>query len=435
MKVHYFCIFLIPAIFVHFIDADGFIESVECTSLGMTIYPNRSDPYLASWMSNANSDPVMYVQYMKANPACSNSIKHPIPSSNGSLVIPYGDICNLNLLDIGNNYQMAETHIYLEDGLDSDPSINNKVNHAFCSYIKSKTFINTNEIKTNNEIIQSTGGKPDPKISLLFKNSAGKELNTVKMGDQIELFITLSPDATYKAISPMECIFSDREDMKSPGSNVITIVQNGCPVTGYTHLVPALKTINGHTFFTKFGIFKINNQATLFIQCTIETCLQAEGCGNPCYKKVSNSSLTSEHLRHRRSSQSTVITEREDSDIADVKVIQKLIIYDDHEPKKIETRAVEQCAMPDSNEMISDVKVWALIGALSFAVAIMSAITFVTCRKLKTANKLNDISCYNSSGISPTGSVINNHPIGSLQNPNVYDVCGPSNWRQYIKRY
>lgn len=102
-------------------------------------------------------------------------------------------------------------------------------------------------IFSGHQIIASTGGKPKPKVQMVFRNPDGTPLKAAKFGDQISLYLQLSPDSkglsnldstgywyqlillfsdAYKAISPKHCMFSDKDDMKEIGAKTLTFVQS-----------------------------------------------------------------------------------------------------------------------------------------------------------------------------------------------------------------
>uniref|UniRef100_A0A915BWJ0 ZP domain-containing protein n=1 Tax=Parascaris univalens TaxID=6257 RepID=A0A915BWJ0_PARUN len=196
-----FCILLFIAYFSTTIEGDGFVEEVGCTADAITIMLNKSDPDLQRWMANPKSQPVVYVYEQKSRTPCGSALK------NGNLVnynftIPYGKHCNVQLTDLEPNYQNAETTIALEDNADHSPAKTLRVNHVFCLYTRSVQTIRFNDISSGHKVVASTGGKPKPKVEMIFRSIDGRPLRAAKFGDTVEFYVALSPDKAYHGIIP-----------------------------------------------------------------------------------------------------------------------------------------------------------------------------------------------------------------------------------------
>ncbi|EPB70931.1 zona pellucida-like domain protein [Ancylostoma ceylanicum] len=288
--------------------ADGFVEEVACSSESLTVILNKSDPDIARWMSDPKAQPVVYVYGHKTLVPCGTSLKNDKGQQNYNLSIPYGRHCDVHLADLVGaeqltlieklllkepNYRTAETTIALEDNVDTSMSKIVRINHVFCLYTRSVQTIRYSDVSTAHEVLASTGGKPKPKVEMMFRSTDGRPLRTAKFGDTVEFYVALTPDKAYHGISPKECMFSDREDMLSPDARHLTFVQSSCPVHEMSEIIDPLANVNEEVYFSKFKTFRFGNQSTVFAQCTVQN----------CFKRISNSNLTAERLRfrHRRS--------------------------------------------------------------------------------------------------------------------------------------
>ncbi|VDM74404.1 unnamed protein product [Strongylus vulgaris] len=276
---------------------------VACSSESLTVILNRSDPDIARWMSDPKAQPVVYVYGHKTLVPCGTSLKNDKGQTNYNLSIPYGKHCDVHLADLEPNYRTAETTIALEDNVDTSASKVVRINHVFCLYTRSVQTIRYSDVSTAHEVLASTGGKPKPKVEMMFRSIDGRPLRTAKFGDTVEFYVALTPDKAYHGISPKECMFSDREDMLSPDARHLTFVQSSCPVAEMSEIIDPLANVNEEVYFSKFKTFRFGNQSTVFAQCTVQVCLDGSECVQNCFKRISNSNLTAERLRfrHRRS--------------------------------------------------------------------------------------------------------------------------------------
>ncbi|KJH40778.1 zona pellucida-like domain protein [Dictyocaulus viviparus] len=263
----------------------------------------KTDPDILRWMSDPKSQPVVYVYGHKTLVPCGTSLKNDKGQQNFNLTIPYGKHCDVHLTDLEPNYRTAETTIALEDNVDTSISKVIRINHVFCLYTRSVQTIRYSDVSTAHEVLASTGGKPKPKVEMMFRSTDGRPLRTAKFGDTVEFYVALTPDKAYHGISPKECMFSDREDMLSPDARHLTFVQSSCPVQEMSEIIDPLANVNEEVYFSKFKTFRFGNQSTVFAQCTVQVCLDGAECVQNCFKRISNSNLTAERLRfrHRRS--------------------------------------------------------------------------------------------------------------------------------------
>ncbi|KHJ98243.1 hypothetical protein OESDEN_01771 [Oesophagostomum dentatum] len=155
------------------------------------------------------------------------------------------------------NYRTAETTIALEDNVDTSLSKIIRINHVFCLYTRSVQTIRYSDVSTAHEVLASTGGKPKPKVEMMFRSIDGRPLRTAKFGDTVEFYVALTPDKAYHGISPKECMFSDREDMLSPDARHLTFVQSSCPVAEMSEIIDPLANVNEEVYFSKFKTFRM----------------------------------------------------------------------------------------------------------------------------------------------------------------------------------
>ncbi|VDN26333.1 unnamed protein product [Gongylonema pulchrum] len=293
---------------------------------------NKSDPDVQRWMSDPKAQPVVYVYEHKSRPPCGTAMKKG-NLVNYNFTIPYGDHCDVHLTDLEPNYRNAETTIALEDNADVTPSKSVRVNHVFCLYTRSVQTIRFNDISSGHEVVASTGGKPKPKVEMIFRSIDGRPLRAAKFGDIVEFYVALSPDKAYRGISPKECMFSDREDMTSPDAKHLTFVQSSCPVDEMSEIIDPLANVNEEVYFSKFKTFRFGNQSTVFAHCTVQVCLTTEECAQKCFKRISNSNLTAERLRfrHKRQSDDETALRRVEDAVNEVALTRPLTILDDLE--------------------------------------------------------------------------------------------------------
>ncbi|CAA87330.2 Protein dyf-7 [Caenorhabditis elegans] len=284
-------------------EKDRFVELVDCIADSFTVVLNKSDPEVMRMISNPKSQPVVYVYGHKTRHPCGTSMKDEKGLTNFNLTIPYGSECDVTLTDLPK-HRYAETTVVLEDNADLSFGKTTRLNHVFCLYTRNVKTIRFSDVSNGHEVIASTGGKPKPKVEMLFRSTdSGKTLQAARENEFVEFFIALSPDSAYHGISPKECTFSDREDISAPDAKKITFVQGGCPVNGMNDIIDPLANVNDQIYFSKFRTFRFGNQSTVFVHCQVQVCLKKDECSKTCYKKVSDSNLTAERLRfrHKRS--------------------------------------------------------------------------------------------------------------------------------------
>ncbi|KAJ1368046.1 hypothetical protein KIN20_029098 [Parelaphostrongylus tenuis] len=187
------------------------------------------------------------------------------------------------------------------------------------------------------EVLASTGGKPKPKVEMMFRSTDGRPLRTAKFGDTVEFYVALTPDKAYHGISPKECMFSDREDMLSPDARHLTFVQSSCPVQELSEIIDPLANVNEEVYFSKFKTFRFGNQSTVFAQCTVQS----------CFKRISNSNLTAERLRFRHKRAPNPTYSKEDL-VEQVSVRESLTILDEMETEEVSSRSTEHCLLSAS---------------------------------------------------------------------------------------
>ncbi|VDN50752.1 unnamed protein product [Dracunculus medinensis] len=324
------------------------VEEVSCTADAINVVMNKSDPDIQKWMTNPRAQPVVYVQEHKDRAPCGTAMKKG-NLVNYNFTIPYGKHCDVILTDLEPNYRNAETTIALEDNADLSPSKIIRVNHVFCLYTRSVRTIRFNDISSGHQVVASIGGKPKPKVDMIFRSIDGRPLRAAKFGDIVEFYVALSPDKAYHGISPKECMFSDREDMSAPEARHLTFVQSNCPVNEMSEIIDPLSNVNEEVYFSKFKTFRFGNQSTVFAHCTVQVCLTSEECMQKCFKRVSNSNLTAERLRFRhRRSQDTVLFDKNDL-VNEVAITKPLTILDDSETIEVNGRSIEQCAIQKSS--------------------------------------------------------------------------------------
>ncbi|VDM11541.1 unnamed protein product [Wuchereria bancrofti] len=369
------------------INAEGFVEEVSCTADAINVVLNKTDPDVQRWMSDPKAQPVVYVYEHKIRPPCGTAMKKG-NLHNYNFTIPYGDHCDVHLIDLEPNYRNAETTIALEDNADITPSKTIRVNHVFCLYTRSVQTIRFNDISSGHEVVASTGGKPKPKVEMIFRSIDGRPLRAAKFGDIVEFYVALSPDKAYHGISPKECMFSDREDMSSPDAKHLTFVQSSCPVDEMSEIIDPLANVNEEVYFSKFKTFRFGNQSTVFAHCTVQVCLTTEECAQKCFKRISNSNLTAERLRFRHRRQlddnygAAVI--RKQNAINEIALTRPLTILDDMESIEVNDNKVEQCLIKNA---ILPLPIFILILSLSLLSIICLTGLIFTLKRLAAYRK------------------------------------------------
>ncbi|VDN05951.1 unnamed protein product [Thelazia callipaeda] len=368
--------------------AEGFVEEVSCTADAINVVLNKTDPDVQRWMSDPKSQPVVYVYEHKTRPPCGSAMKKG-NLVNYNFTIPYGDHCDVHLTDLEPNYRNAETTIALEDNADITPSKTVRVNHVFCLYTRSVQTIRFNDISSGHEVVASTGGKPKPKVEMIFRSIDGRPLRAAKFGDIVEFYVALSPDKAYHGISPKECMFSDREDMSSPDAKHLTFVQSSCPVDEMSEIIDPLANVNEEVYFSKFKTFRFGNQSTVFAHCTVQVCLTTEECAQKCFKRINNSNLTAERLRFRHRRQldnefESGMNRRSDL-VNEIALTRPLTILDDLESSEVNGKAVEQCMIKNA---AIPLPVFLLVLFLSLLSVICITALIITVKRLASYKKL-----------------------------------------------
>ncbi|KRY75030.1 Protein dyf-8 [Trichinella pseudospiralis] len=278
----------------------GFVEEVSCNSRSMIVVLNKSDPDVIQWRRDSAARPVVYVYGHKERTPCGLFLKSPDNSTyHLNFTIPYGPVCSVQLTDLEPNHQTAETSIAIEDHASFAHSKPIRIHHVFCIYTKRVEAIRMSDVANGHEVIASTGGKPKPKVQLLFRDPSGKPMRAARFGDQVGLYLMLDPDNAYKAINPKHCVFSDRDRMEEPDAKTLTFIQSDCPVDELGEIVEPVKDVNEEIYYTKFQAFRFGEKPTVYAHCTVEVCLEQESCAKTCFPKVKNKSITPEILRHR----------------------------------------------------------------------------------------------------------------------------------------
>ncbi|XGW33321.1 hypothetical protein V3C99_017627 [Haemonchus contortus] len=392
---------------------DGFVDEVSCSSGSLTVMLNKSDPDIARWMNDPKSQPVVYVYGHKTLVPCGTSLKNDKGQQNYNLTIPYGKHCDVHLADLEPNYRTAETTIALEDNVDTSISKVIRINHVFCLYTRSVQTIRYSDVSTAHEVLASTGGKPKPKVEMMFRSTDGRPLRTAKFGDTVEFYVALTPDKAYHGISPKECMFSDREDMLSPDARHLTFVQSSCPVHEMSEIIDPLANVNEEVYFSKFKTFRFGNQSTVFAQCTVQVCLVGSECVQNCFKRISNSNLTAERLRFRH--KRAVNPPFSKDDVYDqVSVRESLTILDDMETEEVSSRSTEQCLV--STSRIPAPLMLFIVMLLIFCIASASVAAYLGYRlfRRRKQTSLDVYSVYSSSmsamGSSSTAPIYGGYP-------------------------
>ncbi|CAI4226759.1 unnamed protein product [Auanema sp. JU1783] len=366
-------------------SADGFVEEVICSAQSLTVMLNRSDPDVARWVADPKSQPVVYVYDHKKRRECGNSMRNEHGQLNFNLTIPYGTDCDVILADVEPNYRTAETTIALEDNVDVSISKTLRINHVFCIYTRNVKTIRFNDVSNGHEVVASTGGKPKPRVEMVFRSTDGRPLRAAKFGDTVEFYIALSPDQAYHGIAPKECMFSDREDVTSPEAKHITFVQNSCPVVEMSEIIDPLANVNQEVYFSKFKTFRFGNQSTVFAHCTVQVCLDAKECNQNCFKRIQNSNLTAERLRfrHKRDIPSTAGSMKDDL-YNEIAVTRTLTILDNEETREVASRSTEQCVAANA---VTPTVIFLIIGALTVCtLASITTAVYLGCKR-KTGKK------------------------------------------------
>uniref|UniRef100_A0A0N4VPY1 ZP domain-containing protein n=1 Tax=Enterobius vermicularis TaxID=51028 RepID=A0A0N4VPY1_ENTVE len=358
------------------------VEEVSCSADAITVVLNKSDPDIAAWVANPKAQPVVYVHGHKARPPCGSTLKKG-NLLNYNFTIPYGKHCDVQLTDLEPSYRNAETTIALEDNADLSSSKTIRVNHVFCLYTRKIQTIRFNDITSGHEVVASTGGKPKPKVEMIFRSTDGRPLRAAKIGDTVEFYVALSPDKAYHGISPKECMFSDREDMTSPEARHLTFVQSSCPVDEMSELIEPLANVNEEVYFSKFKTFRFGNQSTVFAHCTVQVCLTSEECSQQCFKRVSNSTLTAERLRYRYKRERTFEDSDIDAKVDEVAITKPFTVLDKYETLQVSSRSIERCEIQSGISR----SVFFLIVGLAAILVVCLIIILIMIRRHSSNNK------------------------------------------------
>ncbi|CAB3399962.1 unnamed protein product [Caenorhabditis bovis] len=384
---------------------EGFVKEVACSAESLTVVIDENDPEVARWISNPKSQPVVYVYGHKTRHPCGTSMKNDKGSTNFNLTVPYGKECDVMLVDLQPNHRTAETTIVLEDNADLTYAKTMRINHVFCLYARNVQTIRFNDVTNAHEIIASTGGKPKPKIEMFFRSVDGKPLHAAKIGDVLEFFVALSPDSAYHGATPKECVFSDREDVDSPDARKITFVQSGCPVEEISEIIEPLANVNDQVYFSKFKTFRFGNQSTVFAHCQVNVCLKREECSTPCFKKMTNSTLTADRLRFRHRRSASLI--KESKDVSEVSLMNTLTILSDSESRQIAKSSSFSSPIADKCSVTSEFSRTALCvmaALLSLVVISTTAAIYLACRiRKKSKESFDMLSAFTSSTMAVSG--------------------------------
>ncbi|CAD6189240.1 unnamed protein product [Caenorhabditis auriculariae] len=364
---------------------DGFVEEVSCSSDNLVVIINSTDPDVVKWIADPKSQPVVYVYGHKTRHPCGTSMKNEKGLTNYNLTIPFGKECDVPLIDLQPDHQTAETTIALEDNADLSYFKTVRLNHVFCLYTRNVQTMRFNDVSNGHEVMASTGGKPKPKVEMVFRSVDGKSLRAAKVGETVELFLALWPDAAYHGIKPKECVFSDREDINSPDARRLTFVQSGCPFEGFGDIIDPLANVNDQVYFSKFKTFRFSEQSTVFVHCIVQVCLRKEECSENCYKKVTNSSLNADRLRfrHRRSPKEQMALDP----TSELTLSNTLTILDENTPSTSSSLARAQETEPCRSESGAFSKEALLIIGITLALLVAS-----TCATIYLANRLRQAS-------------------------------------------
>uniref|UniRef100_A0A5S6R124 ZP domain-containing protein n=1 Tax=Trichuris muris TaxID=70415 RepID=A0A5S6R124_TRIMR len=332
----------------------GFVEEVSCSSRSMIVVLNKSDPDVIRWRRDPAARPVVYVYGHKERTPCGLFLKSPDNSSYFlNFTIPYGPVCSVQLTDLEPNHQTAETSVAIEDHAAYGHSRPIRIHHVFCIYTKRVEAIRMNDVSVAHEVIASTGGKPKPKVQLLFRDPSGKPLRAARFGDSVGLYLMLDPDNAYKGIIPKHCVFSDRDRMEEPSARTLTFIQSDCPVKELSEIVEPVQDVDEEIYFTRFQAFRFGDKPTVFAHCTVEVCLESDTCNKNCFGKVKNTSLTPELLRHRlrRSSAKKRYQRSVASDMSfpnlskqQVAVSNFLTVLDEMQTSEVVADKIQQCS-------------------------------------------------------------------------------------------
>uniref|UniRef100_A0A914V312 ZP domain-containing protein n=1 Tax=Plectus sambesii TaxID=2011161 RepID=A0A914V312_9BILA len=365
------------------VTADGFVEEVSCSSESLTVMLNKSDPDIQKWMASQASKPVAYVYGYKERTPCGVSLKDASGRPSYNFTVPYGQHCAVQLADLEPNYQTAETTIAMEDLNVTDPSKTLRINHVFCLYTRRVQTIKFSDVSSGHEVVASTGGKPKPKVEMLFRTLDNKPVRAAKFGDTVGFYLALSKDQAYQGITPKECMFSDSENMHSPAAKHLTFVQSDCPVSELSEIIDPLINTNEEVYSSHFKTFRFGNQTTVFAHCTVQVCLDAAECSKKCFKRVQNANLTAERLRFRYRREASATGEDEADPISSIAVSNALTILDDDQTLAIRGQSVEQCVA------VAHIRPMYVAMALLGGLAAFSLLTvFCLVRRLRLQSKL-----------------------------------------------
>ena len=263
------------------------VEEIGCQSEAMVVVLNKTEPGLLAWMQDPNAQPVAYVVSHKTRTPCGIALKGLNGLPNYNLTIPYGPVCGLQLADLEPSYETAETTIALEDNNDPNSAKPMRYHHVFCLYTRRVNTMRFKDISTGHQVVASTGGKPKPKVKMLFKTKDGRPIRAAKFGDEISFSLSLDPDNAYKAIAPRKCMFSDRERMDEVDAKRLTFVESHCPVEGMSEIISPLEDIDETVYRSSFRTFRFGNKSTLYAHCSVEVCLDQARCRRSCFNRVS----------------------------------------------------------------------------------------------------------------------------------------------------
>ncbi|GMT02913.1 hypothetical protein PENTCL1PPCAC_25087, partial [Pristionchus entomophagus] len=394
--------------------AQGFIEEVSCSAEGLTVMLNRSAKEVIALMNDPKAQPVAYVYAHKSRVQCGTSLKNEKGAVNYNLTIPYGKACDVQLTHLEPSYRISETTIVLENNVASYRSqpLYNAVNCVYSTKVQTYKFT---EFNGQPNLTFNIGGRPKPKVDMLFRSIDGTPLREARVGELLEFYLTIQPDNAYRAILPKECMFSDREDMQSPETHRITFVQGSCPVDSVSEIIDKLQHVNQEVFFSKFKTFRFRDQSTVFVHCTAQVCMTKEECATTCFKQITNSTLNAERLRfrHKRSAHGEIGHGQE----GDVDIIGALHVLprDETAPSSHSSSSISSCS-PSSSPLLglSSTHIY-LFSAILLTVSIASIIVIVyLLHRLKRKNKESTFDLYSAAQLrsiaNSSASLVDRYP-------------------------
>ncbi|CAH1773394.1 unnamed protein product [Owenia fusiformis] len=127
----------------------------------------------------------------------------------------------------------------------------------------------------------SNGDHLEADIRLSVVNALGQEIPTgvaLRLGDSIELVMSLADDGTYGSMKVERCTISSESEMPSTSAVTIPVITDGCPTDNQDHITNenTFKRIEGSTHYLKTGpieVFKPSRGTSSYVHCTVKLCL------------------------------------------------------------------------------------------------------------------------------------------------------------------